>query len=309
VANPQGNGFAVEAFPAKAFTSSKLVANGIRRLASTASAPAFQTNCFIGVVGNVDATTPPVATTVTYTIFDQNNATLGSGIVVLGAGQIVRLLDVFTSAGIPAGDVDNAAIRFEESGSNAPGVIAFCTVQDNTSFGADFRIAKQEAAPGGEEAGAGLMLIGPWDDRDRREILVSQDRLGRPFEINAGNSSNTHVIYLHHPDFIFCEIIDPNTNVRALTTYGLEIRAVDTDDESTGAGGNDSVMVPDVSKGESVFSGDRAGDEDGDGRAVIEVESNERNTLVTRPYKLHCRTGSGSSLVDIIRYKEAVDRF
>jgi hypothetical protein len=309
VANPQGNGFAVEAFPARSFTSSKLVANGIRRLAATGGAPAFQTNCFIGVVGNVDPTTPAVVTTVNYTIFDPNNQTLGTGSVVLSAGQITRLLDVFTAAGIPTGDVDNAAIRFDAGNNSSSGVIAFCTVQDNTSFGADFRIAKQEGAPGGEDAGPGLLLTGPWDDRDRREVWVDHDSLGRPFEINAGNSSNTHVIYAHHPDYLFCEIINPTTGVRALPAYGLEIRAVDPSTESTGLGGNDSVVVPDFTKGESVFIGDRANDNGGDGRGVLEVESNEQNTAQVRPYKLHCRSGSGISLGDIIRYKEVIDRF
>ena len=46
-----------------------------------------------------------------------------------------------------------------------------------------------------------------------------------------------------------------------------------------------------------------------DGPAIVEVESNEHNTGVVRPYKLHCFTGSGSTLMDIIRYQEVIDRF
>ena len=38
-ANPQGNGFAVEAFPAHTFTSADSVVNGMRRAAATASTP------------------------------------------------------------------------------------------------------------------------------------------------------------------------------------------------------------------------------------------------------------------------------
>ena len=43
VANPQGNGFTVEAFPAHTFTSADSVINGLRRLAAGPSNPAFQT--------------------------------------------------------------------------------------------------------------------------------------------------------------------------------------------------------------------------------------------------------------------------
>jgi hypothetical protein len=184
-------------------------------------------------------------------------------------------------------------------------------VQDNTSFGADFRIAKQEVSDAGA-AKLGERVIGPQDNTSAREITLDQDALGRPFQIAAGNSSNTHVIYLHHPDFASCELLNPATGVRALPSYGLEIRVINPEDSSTEAGGDNSTVIPDPDKGQGAIAylGDKSDNGDGiDGRTVIEVESNQQNTGVIRPYKLHCYTGSGSTLMDLIRYQEVVDRF
>ncbi|MCX7041128.1 MAG: hypothetical protein NT117_00255 [Gammaproteobacteria bacterium] len=310
VANPEGNGFTVEAFTAKQFTSADLVVNGLRRLAATSNAPAFQSNCFLGIINNLDPLANSNNTNVHYTIYDSNVSQIGQGDVALVPGKIVRLLDVFAAGGV-VGDVDNAMIKFEEQGPDEPGVMAFCTVQDNTSFGADFRIAKQEVGDAGA-AKPGTRIIGPQDNTNAREILVDKDVLGRPFQIAAGNSSNTHVIYLHHPDFAQCEIINPTTGLRALPSYGLEIRSVDTESLETGAGGDNSVVIPDPGKGQGTIAylGDKADLGDAmDGPAIVEVESNEQNVGSVRPYKLHCFTGSGSTLMDLIRYQEAVDRF
>lgn len=302
VSNPQGNGFSVEAFSAQAFTSADLSVNGIRRLAATPTSPSFQTNCFIGSINALDPDYAPITTPVKYTLLNSAGVFIAQATVSVGTGQMVRLLDVFAIA--PPGDYNDAQVRFEEMGPNEPGVIAFCTVQDNTSFGADFRIAKQEYADGSEAAPT--RTVGPQDNTARRFVLINHDALGRPFEIDAGNSSNTHVLYTRQPDSGYCEIIDPNTGVRALPAYGLEIRSVS--DGDTGAGGNDSVVVPDPLKGNSNYFGDKEGD-GANGRTVFEVESNEQNTGVARPYSLLCRSGSGTTLGDILRYKENVDRF
>jgi hypothetical protein len=246
---------------------------------------------------------------VEYTLTSENGAALGNGVVNLEPGKLTRLLDVFAAAGAPAGNHDNATVTFHESGTGNPGILAFCTVQDNTSFGADFRIAKQEVGDGGEDA-IGGRVVGPQTIFGRRELLRSQDGLGRAYTIPAGAGSNTHVIRLHSADYGFCEIIDPNTGVRALPAYGLELRAIDPETGETGAGGNDSTVVPDPNKGEGNYFGDRADGGLGDDQfGFLEVESNEQNTGVPRPYKLHCRSGSGISGLDIVRYQEAVDRF
>ena len=141
-------------------------------------------------------------------------------------------------------------------------------------------------------------------DKDIEAFLEEQVRKG------AGASANTHVFYLKNPDSGFCQIIDPNTGVRALPSYGLEIRGIEGETEEGTAGGNNSTIIPDPDAGQGNYFGDKGdGGDGGNSRAVIEVESNEQNTGVVRPYKLLCRSGSGMSLPDIIRYKEAVDRF
>lgn len=306
VSNPQGQGFTVEAFPAATFTPSELVVNGIRRLAATPSTPAFQTNCFVGLMNLLDA--PDYLGTVNFKIYNSAAVKIGEGNVNTGTGKMTRLLDVFAAGAVPAGDYNDAQVRFTFTGANEPGILAFCTVQDNTSFGADFRIAKQEYNEG--SLAYPDRTLGAQDLSASRVILVSTDQLGRPFEIGAGSSANSHVLYLRNPDSGFCRIIDPNTNVQALPSYGLEIRAIDGDVEVTTAGGNNSTMVPDVAQGDGTYFGDKGeGDDGANSRVILEVESNELNTGVVRPYKLFCRSGSGMNLLDIVRYKEAVDRF
>lgn len=304
VSNIAGNGFSVEAFAATQFTSADSVVTGIRRLAAGPSSPAYQTNCFIGNIYQVEPDFGPLLTQVHYTVYDSAAAEIGQGDVSMVQGKLTRLLDVFTSAGVPAGDYNDAQIKFEEMGPDEPGIMSFCTVQDNTSFGADFRIGKQEVGDG-VQAYPGR-IVGPQDNYNSREILMDVDYFGRPFEIAASaTSSNSHLLYFHTADIISCELINPATGQRALASYGLEMRAVAPDLTSTVGGGNDLVSI-------SVrYSGDRAtsNNNGSNWRIALEVEDAERNSAAVRPYKLHCLSGSGTTLGDLARYKETVDRF
>lgn len=304
VSNIAGNGFSVEAFAATQFTSADSVVTGIRRLAAGPSSPAYQTNCFIGNIYQVQPDFGPLLTPVHYTVYNSAAAVIGQGDVSMVQGKLTRLLDVFAAAGVPAGDYNDAQIKFEEMGTDEPGIMSFCTVQDSTSFGADFRIGKQEVGDG-VLAYPGR-IVGPQDNYHSREILMNVDYYGRPFEIAASaSSSNSHLLYFHTADIIFCELINPATGLRALTSYGLEMRVVAPDGTSTIAGGNDMVSV------DAQYAGDRAtSNNDGaNWRISIEVEDAERNSAAVRPYKLHCRSGSGTTLGDLARYKEVVDRF
>ena len=303
VANPQGNGFTVEAFAANEFTAADGVINGLRRSAATVNAPAFQTNCFLGLVNNLDSSLVAHDAQINYALFNSAGAQIGTGQQTLYPGKIVRLLDIFASVGLPTGDYDNAMLKVFENGPDEPGVIAFCTVQDNTSFGADFRIAKQEFADGGDDA-IGGRVVGSQSLFNRRELLRAKDESLRDFVIPAGAYSNTHVLRLHSADHGFCEIIDPNTGVRALPAYGLEIRAVDPESGDTNAGGNDSTVVPDPNLGQGNYFSDRADGSNGDDNVgFLQVESNGQNTGVPRPYRLHCRSGSGMNGLEIVRYQ------
>jgi len=299
VSNAAGNGFSVEAFPAHTFTSADTIVTGLRRRAASSVSPAFQSNCF---VGNQHDVTPylHLTSTVSYTLYSSAGATLGSGSMELTPGRLVRLLDVFAAAGAPAGDYDDAYVVFGETGTGEPGLMTFCTVQDNTSFGADFRIGKQFRGWGTQYSG-----IGAQDDHVSRDTTVASDikmtgdTTPRAFSIPAAStatSANTHVVYFRHPDYVACEIIDPATNVRALATYGLEMRLRDQYLNTMAGGAN-------IQGFSRIYLGDKTDRNNGaNARYTIEVESTAVNTAAVRPYKLHCQSGSGHTLGDIVKY-------
>ena len=310
--NPAGIGFTVEAFPAHTFTSADGVVTGLRRFATAGGSPGYQSNCFVGKMNNASATVA-VNSDVFVTLRDSAGTQIGATTsFTVAPGQITRLLDVFAAVGAPAGNYDEVRATFEESGTGEPGIISYCTVQDNTSYGADFRIAKQER--GYSPLAVGQYPLGQTpgaqDEHVLRDSLISKDVLmtglvtARPFTLAAGaESSNTHVMYFRHPDYVQCELIDPATNVRATAAYGLEMRMVDSEGLGV-AGGN-------LSTGwDSVYLGDKASRNNGaNTRYTIEVETSGVNGTAARPYKLHCISGSGHSDGDIVRYQEAADRF
>jgi hypothetical protein len=314
VSNSAGNGFAVESFPGHTFTGANTVVTGIRRLAATGSTPAFQTNCFIAALGESGAgewdylgAGDPVGATVVgpyevaYTVFDSAGVWLGSNTVDVGQGNLVRLLDVFAAAGVPAGNYNDASVRFQMFGDGQPALMTFCTVQDNSSFGADFRIGKQERPNDANSVGV------VQDDHTRRNTSESADtptsyEFARPFTLLAGASRhNTHVMYFHHPDRVFCELVDPGTGVRALPAYGLEMRLLE---QSVVVAGGDGVTGFD-----SIYLGDKPARNNGaSARYTVEVE-NSVPLAVDKPYRLHCQSGSGHTRGDIIEYNLPSEKF
>ena len=296
VSNPQGNGFSVESFAASTFTSATTVVNGLRRLASGPSSPAFQTNCFVANMNQLDPDGPPVAKAVNYTM--RIGATTYAATVNLLPGQLVRLLDVFAAIGAPAGDHNNIAAVFQAQGPlndpDRPGLMSFCTVQDNTSFGADFRIGKTSY---------GTLGIGTNDGMAARETASKADAQGRVFEIGPGSSANTHVVYFRHPDTVQCQLLNPVTFAPLTAASGLEMRAADAA-LTTVVGGNNATSTG------TIYTGDKPSHKGYNNRYLIEVESNETNAAGVRPYAIYCSSGSGNTFgYDIIKYKEAEDRF
>lgn len=296
MSNPLGNGFTVEGFPAYTFTSGTTVVNGLRRLAAGGGSPPFQTNCFIGNMGLFDPTGTEPPSKVFYTI--SNGGTNYGGSITLAPGRIKRFLDIFAAAGMPAGDYNNLAIRFRRDTVVSPGVrqglLTFCTVQDNGTYGADFRIGK---------VAFGSLGIASNDALAAREWGATKDALGRNFEIGPGNSANTHVVYLRHPDRVQCMLLDQAGTAQLTASAGLEMRVTGPlQDEYVG--GNNATGTG------MVFLGDKAEHDGYNNRYIIEVESNEQNTAATRPYMLYCSSGSGNSFgYDMIRYQEPVDKF
>ena len=294
VSNPAGNGFSVEAFPAHTFTATTMTVAGLRRRAATPGSPGYQTNCFIGNMYEVSPATAPPPTSIFYNVSDSAGQAVSAGASVsLQPGGFTRLLDVFYRVGAPPGDYDDARISFSDNGAGTAAVIAFCTVQDNTSFGADFRIAKQAQ-----------LNYGPNQLRDQhvsRNSFVSSETFNSllgvtPFSVAAGTFRNIHVIYFRHPDTIACNLYDPVSPTFAALdiSYGLEMRLVDPAFDIV-AGGNNVVGFSGVYLGDKRQRINAANT-----RYTLEVESAEFN-FGAKPYGIHCQSGSGHTLADIIR--------
>ena len=144
--NNAGAGFSIEGFPINNFTTQTSYSTGLQRVAA---APTYQTNCFVGSLSD------PVGYNVK--LFDgTTGAQIGTTISGnLNAFEQFRYLDIFSAASAPAGDYTNVRAEFSRTTAGTQVLIGFCTVQDNTSFGADFRVAK---SPGG----SGALTSTPW---------------------------------------------------------------------------------------------------------------------------------------------------
>ena len=140
VQNPQGIGFSVEGFPATNFSNQVSSATGLKKQSAS---PSYQTNCFVGSLEQ------PVGYQLK--LFNESTGAQIGGTLAgsLNAFQQFRYLDVFGIDGVnaPAGDQVNVRAEFTQTSGGSANLIGFCTVQDNASFGADFRIAKSYGSP------------------------------------------------------------------------------------------------------------------------------------------------------------------
>jgi len=195
VQNPQGIGFSVEGFPVTNFNNQVGNATGLKR---KASAPTYQTNCFVGSLDQ------PVSYQLKL-FNDSTGAQLGGTLAgSLTAFQQFRYLDVFGVNGVnaPAGDLSNVRAEFTQTSGGSANLIGFCTVQDNTSFSADFRIAKSYGSPsdsffaqGGNTFGATAHL--GTNDNHPLELYANGQRVMRYApdatspNVIGGHSANT----------------------------------------------------------------------------------------------------------------------
>jgi hypothetical protein len=255
-----GNGFSIEGYPIGVLTGSSgnSWVNGLRR---QAAAPGYQTNCFIGALNE--------AVGVQWSLQTSTGATLGATQQVnLGANQFVRLLDVFAAAGAPAGDYSNVRARFSENGTGEPGFVAFCTVQNNTSFDADFRIAKDQSPA----------------DQGRRFTASARDGVTLSQSlVLTDNQDDIFQAFWQHPDWARCII---STNTGTLANYEVRVK------NPAGvvvAGGSDVTDTGEFFLGErSIVNGGVNG--------IWRIEVGHAILGVTpEPYFLNCTTGNGGS--------------
>jgi len=136
VETPSGNGFSIEGMTDSSCCGVIREVLGLRR---QAAAPIYQSNCFIH---NEESRVGRIVVT----LASGTGQLIASQIFDLASNEFIRLLDVFATLNAPAGDYDNVRASFESivpvSGGSAIGFLASCTVQNSTSFDADFRVAK-----------------------------------------------------------------------------------------------------------------------------------------------------------------------
>lgn len=251
-----GNGFSIEGFPLAEFSNNlgPSVVLGLRR---DAAAPGYGTNCFASSIGE------PV--NVSMSLFDGTNTALGTPYsFVLGGNATLRVLDVFTAVGALAGDYSNVRAEFSLGTGNVgnPSFSAFCTVQNNTSFDADFRIAKTVAPD------------------DQSHLYFSDqlfDGLGAPLVIPASGKI-VFAIAFKHPDYVQCKI----------TGDGADKSEIQIKDPSGAivAGGDNVKLIP------KFYLGDKTARGNG-GNGIWTVEMGSRDGLGDDKSRLRCFSGAG----------------
>src|SRR5690348_248178 len=201
--NPQGIGFSIEGYPIGHIGGGDPFSEvgGVKRKAATASSPAYQTNCFVATLDDP----------VDYEIDVDDGS--GSGFVsgTLAPFQMKRYLDIYSAAGAPAGDHDNTTVTFVKlDPSQFPNtLIGFCTVQDNTSFGADFRIAKtlNEADPGKARLNCIGVSFGSGQGTCTSSLTPSAP------EVPSSTTKVRMITRIHAPDTVNCSIISASANL------------------------------------------------------------------------------------------------
>ncbi len=197
---PTGIGFSDEGFPIGNFSGAPSAVAGLKR---QAAAPGYSTNCFVGALGE--------AVDYQVTLFDGvTTAVLGAPITGhLVPFQSIRFLDIFAAVGAPAGDHVNSRASFLVTTPNAPAMVSYCTVQENNTFGADFRVAKS---------------ADQFDERQKRVVCFGQDTCGtvtadNPVQIVDAATKNIHAMFIEQPDYVLCGLQSPH-----LTDLQVRIR-------------------------------------------------------------------------------------
>jgi hypothetical protein len=280
-----GNGFTVEGFPIGNFSGAGVGTNGLKR---QAAAPVYQTNCFVAALGeavdySITLTEPSASGTI-------GNVITGS----LLPYEMVRYLDIFTAAGLPPGDVSLTRATFNNTNAGEPAFIAFCTVQESTYFGADFRIAKGDDAE---------------DRRQKRLVCYSQSPCGTAVTgtgetaIPDAATKFIHAFYATPPDYIRCDLVSTrlaDLEMRVRGPGDVFVSPLFTSGAGgTGvfdSGGSDKTTFYIFTGFRNAFSA--ANGNDGQtARLFIDVSFRETGTATFPiPYGITCTSGNGISI-------------
>jgi hypothetical protein len=136
VETPSGNGFSIEGMSNVVCCGQIAEVVGLRR---QAAAPTYQSNCFI-------RNQEPRTGRIVVTLASGTGDLVASAITDVQPNEFVRLLEVFATLHAAPGDYENVRASFESiapvGGGPPVNFDASCTVQNSTSFDADFRVAK-----------------------------------------------------------------------------------------------------------------------------------------------------------------------
>ena len=130
---------------------------------------------------------------------DAGGNNIGNGVSGhLDPNQMIRYLDIFAAAAA-VGDFANVSATISALNSNAPGnrdhplFLSFCTVQDNVSFGADFRMAKSFSA---------------WDMTHQQTTggCTPADCGAYDYAVPDANHKHVFQLFVRPPDNVKCEL-------------------------------------------------------------------------------------------------------
>lgn len=272
--NPSKIGFSVEGFPIGYFSGQIASVTGLKRV--TNATPVIQTNCFVAAL----------AEAVDYSIklFDgTTNAQIGNTVTgSLLPFQMFRYLDVFTAAAAPAGNHLNVRAEFNDTNTDPadPAWVGFCTVQENTTTGGDFRIAKSIDAH--DLGQARVMCTGTTGTCSPAATLSAT-----PWTLGSSANKDIFGIIIRHPDNVRCDILGPSAD-----NLEIRIREPGTINATTVRAGGSDVKSFYFSTGPRNATNNGVVD-----NWFIEVSSRESAPPAAFPvsYGLYCASGNGVS--------------
>lgn len=283
---PGGNGFSVEGFPIGAFSGEPADVIGIKR---QAAAPVYQSNCFVAALGEA----------INYQVVLRDgttNAIVGNPLTgTLQPFQEWRFLDVFAKAAAPAGDYSNIRASFSATTADAspgqPAFVGFCTVQESTYFGSDFRIAKS---------------IDSLNQREQRVACIGQDTCGienpvsatQPETISNATLRNIYSMIITQPDYVRCDLVAASADLAKLQLrlrgpsdpFGTTIFPSSSPYSSGGAGQTTFYVYTGPRNSATIGSLGVAT------RWFIDVETISASTTVPINFGLTCLSGNGTEV-------------
>jgi hypothetical protein len=279
---PGGNGFSVEGFPIGTFSGAPADVVGLKRQAAS---PVYQSNCYVGALGEAVGYQMVLRDGTTNAII--GNPVTGS----LNPFEVRRYLDVFSASpngvGAPAGDYANVRANFTVTDvGTTPALVSFCTVQESTFFGADFRIGKSTDAR---------------NDGQRRVACIGLDNctdatpsVNQPEQLTSVSDKNVYSTILNPPDFVRCDLVGPRA-------ADLQIRLRQWGDPLTSAVFPSSPPYSSGGTGQSFFyvnTGGRAAVNGGTAtRWFIDVAFRTGGNATTPiNYGIACRAGNGMEI-------------